>query len=86
VSASFVVEDGGASPMRAEVPAFLGIALEVENAESRAVQVRLRAPGAETFTVGPGETVTSTVAGLPPGLYPLEVDGGASGAVVIAEG
>jgi hypothetical protein len=86
VSASFVLEDGGASPMRAEVPAFLGIALEVENAEPRAVQVRLRAPGAEAFTVGAGETVTRTVAGLPPGLYPLEVDGGASGAVVIAEG
>jgi hypothetical protein len=86
VPASFVVEDGGASPMRVEVPAFLGIALEVENAESRPIEVRLRAPGAEAFLVGPGQTVTRTVTGVKPGLYPLEVDGGASGAVVIAEG
>lgn len=86
VPAAFVLEDGGASPMRVEVPAFLGLALEVENAEGRAVQVRLRAPGAESFTVGPGQTVTRTVSGVPPGLYPLEVDGGASGAVVVAEG
>jgi hypothetical protein len=86
VPAGFVVEDGGASPMRVEVPAFLGIALEVENAEVRPIQVRLRAPGAEAFTVGPGQTVTRTVAGVAPGLYPLEVDGGASGAVVVAAG
>jgi hypothetical protein len=50
------------------------------------VEVRLRAPGAAAFTVGPGETATRTVTGVPPGLYPLEVDGGASGAVVVAEG
>jgi len=86
VPASFVVEDGSATPMRAEVPAFLGIALEVENAETRPIEVRLRAPGAESFIVGPGQRVTRTVAGVPPGLYPLEVDGGASGAVVVAEG
>jgi hypothetical protein len=86
VAASFTLEDGSASPMRVEVPAFLTIALEVENAGSRAVQVRLRAPGAEAFTVGPGQTVTRSLPGVAPGLYPLEEDGGASGAVVVAVG
>jgi len=86
VPASFVVEGGGATPMRVEVPAFLGIALEVENAEVRPIEVRLRAPGAEAFVVGPGQRVTRRVTGVPPGLYPLEVDGGASGAVVVAAG
>src|SRR4051812_36556276 len=76
--AAFVVEGGRVTPAVVTVPAFLAVELRVT---SRGAARRVTIPGGSTLDVAAGGTATRRLAGLKPGDYAVQAEGG--GAAVL---
>jgi len=83
VPATFVVRDGRLDPRRITVPPFLAVELSVRSDDGRAHRLVVRAPGTPTLSVPAGGRAALRIAGLRPGGYPLELDGGGAGTLLV---
>ena len=76
-----ILPSGSLSPRTRIVPAHIALELIVVSQDRRAHRALLHIPAAQEITVPPQGRVEQLIPALPPGTYPLSIDGSPRGAL-----